>query len=145
MSDLRNVKWQETLEINRKETNTSFIKFFDMFELVLDSHASLKKLSCLEAKFYLKPWITPGIRKCMKVKASLQIKFLGAKDPIRKDAHHNEVKQYRNYINIFTRNSKVNRYQNPFQDRKKNLHKTWEGMKMIININKTTKKRGKLS
>ena len=45
MSDLRNIKWQEALEINRKETNTSFIKFFDIFELVLDSHASLKKFS----------------------------------------------------------------------------------------------------
>ena len=26
MSGLRNIKWQETLEINRKETNTSFYK-----------------------------------------------------------------------------------------------------------------------
>ena len=76
----------------------------------------------------------------MKVKASLQKTFLRAKDPIRKDAHHNEVKQCRNYINILTRNSKANRYQNSFQYRKKNLHKTWEGVKMIININKTTKK-----
>ena len=54
MSVLRN-NWQEALEINRKETKMSFIKFFDIFELLLDSHAPLKKLSCSEAKFYLKP------------------------------------------------------------------------------------------
>ena len=54
MSVLRN-NWQEALEINRKETNMSFIKFFDIFELLLDSHAPLKKFSCSEAKFYLKP------------------------------------------------------------------------------------------
>ena len=138
--DLRKINWQEALEINRKETNASFTKFFDIFELLLDSHAPLKKLSCSEAKFYLKPWITPGIQKSMKVKDRLHKKFLRAKDPIRKDALHNEVKQYRNYINILTRNSKVNHYQKFFQDHKKNLHKTWEGIKMIININKTTKK-----
>ena len=61
MSDLRNINWQEALEINRKETNASFIKFVDIFELLLDSHAPLEKLSCSETKFSLKPWISPGI------------------------------------------------------------------------------------
>ena len=111
MNDLQNINWQEALEISRKETNASFIKFFDIFELLLDLHALLKKLSCSEAKFYLKPWITPGIQKSMKVKDKLQQKFLRAKDPIRKDALHNEVKRYRNYINILQRNSKANHYQ----------------------------------
>ena len=76
----------------------------------------------------------------MKVKDRLQKKFLRAKDPIRKYSMHNEVKQYRNYINILTRNSKANHYQNIFQDHKKNLHKTWVRVKMIVNINETTKK-----
>ena len=80
----------------------------------------------------------------MKVKDRLQKSFLRAKDPIRKDALHNKVKQYRNYTNILTRNSKANHYQKFFQDHKKNLQKPWERVKMVININKTTKKRGKL-
>ena len=143
MSDLRNINLQEALEINKKETNMSFIKFFDIFELLLDSHAPLKKLSSSEAKFYLKPWITPGIQKSMKVKDRLRKKFLRAKDPIWKDALHNGVKQYRNYVNILTSNSKVNHHQKFFQDHKKNLCKTWEGVKMIVNINKTTKKQKK--
>ena len=143
MSDLRNINLQEALEINKKETNMSFKKFFDIFELLLDSHAPLKKLSSSEAKFYLKPWITPGIQKSMKVKDRLRKKFLRAKDPIWKDALHNGVKQYRNYVNILTSNSKVNHHQKFFQDHKKNLCKTWEGVKMIVNINKTTKKQKK--
>ena len=81
----------------------------------------------------------------MKVRDILQKKFLRAKDSIRRGALHNKVKQYGNYINILTRNSKANHYQKSFQDHKKNLHKIWEGVKMIININKTTKKRDKLS
>ena len=31
MSDLRNINWQEASEINRKETNASFLKFFDIY------------------------------------------------------------------------------------------------------------------
>ena len=77
----------------------------------------------------------------MKVKDRLQKKFLTAKDPIQKHALHNEVKQYRNFTNISTRNSNANHYQKLFQDHKKNLHKTWEVVKMFMNINKTTKKR----
>ena len=46
MSDLRNINWQGALEINRTETKASFIKFYDIFELLLDSHAPLKKHSC---------------------------------------------------------------------------------------------------
>ena len=72
MSDLRNFNWQEPLKQNRKETNASSIKFFDIFELLLDSHATLKKLSCSQAKFSLKPWITSGIQKFMKVKDRLR-------------------------------------------------------------------------
>ena len=36
MSDLWNINWQKALEISRKETNVSFIKVFDIFELLLD-------------------------------------------------------------------------------------------------------------
>ena len=100
MSDLRNINWQGALEINRTKTKASFIKFYDIFELLLDSHAPLKKHSSSEAKFYLKPWITPGIRKSMIVRGRLQKMFLRAKAPIRKNALHNEAKQYWNYINL---------------------------------------------
>ena len=37
MGGLQNINccnWQEALEINIKETNASFIKFFDIFELL---------------------------------------------------------------------------------------------------------------
>ena len=53
INDLWNINWQVALEINRRETYASFKKFFDIFELLLDSQAPLKKLSCYEAKFYL--------------------------------------------------------------------------------------------
>ena len=65
----------------------------------------------------------------MKVKDRLQKKFLRAKDPVRKEQLHNKVKQYRNCINKLKRKSKANHYQIFFQDHRKNLRKTWEGVK----------------
>ena len=44
----------------------------------------------------------------MKVKDRFQKKFLRVKDPVRKDALHNEVKQYRSHINILTRGKLTN-------------------------------------
>ena len=35
---------KKLLKKNRKKTNASFITFFDIFELLLDTHAPLKKL-----------------------------------------------------------------------------------------------------
>ena len=64
-----------------------------MFDLLLDSHAPLKKLSCSKTKFYFKPWITSGIQNSMKVKDRLQKKFLRAKDPVPKEQLHKKVKQ----------------------------------------------------
>ena len=62
MSDPRNINWQKAFEKNRKKTNALFIKFFNIFQLLLDSYAPLRKLFCSEAKLYVKPWITPGQR-----------------------------------------------------------------------------------
>ena len=47
---------------------------------------------------------------------------------------------YRNSINILSRNSKANYYQNFFQEHKQNMLKTWEGIKSIIHINTTKNK-----
>ena len=49
ISDLQNINWQEDLEINRMETNVSFIIFLTPL------------VSFSEDKFNLKPWIIPGI------------------------------------------------------------------------------------
>ena len=56
LSDLGNIDWQEALEISKKNTNDSFKIFLDIFDLLLDSQAPLKKLSCSRTKFYFKPW-----------------------------------------------------------------------------------------
>ena len=68
-----------------------FFFFFDIFELLLDSQAPLKKASSSKMNFHQKPWITHGIQKSMIVKHILHKKFLIIKDPKRKDALHGEI------------------------------------------------------
>ena len=43
-------------------------------------------------------------------------------------------------MNLFSRNSKANYYQNFFQEHKQNMFKTWEDIKSIIHINTTKNK-----
>ena len=51
-----------------------------------------------------------------------------------------QFKTYRNITNKLTKISKGNYYQKYFHEYKKNMLKTWDGIKSIININKKEKK-----
>ena len=66
--------------------------------------------------------------------------MLKSKHSQQKGRLFNKFKRYINSINILTRSSKANHYENFFQERQQNMLKTWEDMKSIIDIN-TTKNR----
>ena len=55
VSYLRNINWLEALEINRKETNVLFIKYFDVFESAVRFTFSSQKFD------NLRQWITTSI------------------------------------------------------------------------------------
>ena len=76
----------------------------------------------------------------IKIKDKIYKKLLKSKIFEQKERPYNKFKRYRNRINILSRNSKANHYQNFFQERKQNMLKTWEGIKSIININTTKNK-----
>ena len=63
-----------------------------------------------------------------------------AKTEANKTRLYSEFKNYRNRINNLLKISKAKHYQNFFIEHKKNLFKTWQGVKSIININKINKK-----
>ena len=63
-----------------------------------------------------------------------------AKTEANKTRLCSEFKNYRNRINNLLKISKAKHYQNFFIEHKKNLFKTWQGVKSIININKINKK-----
>ena len=68
-----------------------------------------------------------GIVMSIKAKNRLYRKFSRSKD---------KFKNYRNYLDKITRLSKANNYRNFFEENKKNMLKTWNGIKQVINIDK---------
>ena len=73
-------------------------------------------------------------------KAIFSIENSSARRDEEKLTLHNQFKTYRNTINKLNKISKGNHYQKYFHEHKKNMLKTWNGIKSIININKKEKK-----
>ena len=88
----------------------------------------------------LKPWLTKGIMIFVKKKNILYGKFIRARRREEKTALYNQFKTYWNTINKVTKISKGNHYQKYFHEHRKNMVKTWDGIKSTININKNEKK-----
>ena len=88
----------------------------------------------------LKPWLTKGIMTSVKKKNILYRKFIRARRDEEKTTLYNQLKTYRNTINKLTKISKGKHYQKYFHEHKKNMLKTWNGIKSIININKKKRK-----
>ena len=135
-SELCNTDWKSVLEINKKDVNFSFSKFFEIFNNLLQKHAPIKKRSNKDKKTMKKPWITKGILKSIEKKNRIYRKSNRTKNATKKEELHNLFKSYRNSLNKIARLSKVNHYKNFFEDNKSMLNKVWVGIKEIININK---------
>ena len=140
IKDLRSIDWNKALRLNQNQTNKFFKLFFHIFETFLDTYAPLKKLSNSEMKLLSKPWITHEIMTSIKIKDKIYKKLLKSKNSQQNERLYSDFKRFRDRINILTRNSKANHYQNFFQEHKQNMLKTWEGIKSIININTTKNK-----
>ena len=121
IEDLKSIDQDKALRLNQNQTNKSFQLFFHIFETLLDTYAPLKKLSNSELKLLSKPWITQGIMMSIKIKDNIYKKLLKSKTFEQKERPYNKFKRYRNRINILTRNSKANHYQNFLQEHKQNM------------------------
>ena len=87
-----------------------------------------------------KPWLTRGIMNSVKKKKTIYKKFVKTKNSTEKNILYNEFKDYRNLVTKLSRISKAKHYHHYFTDHKKNMLKTWEGIKLLVNINKRNNK-----
>ena len=71
-----------------------------------------------------------------KSKNRLYRKSSRSKDEAIKTDLQKKFKNCRYYLNKITRLSKANHYRNLFEENKKNMLKTWNGIKQVINIDK---------
>ena len=79
-SELCNIDWKTVLEINKKDVDFSFSKFFETFNKLLQKHAPIKKLSNEDKKTMKKSSITKGIRKSIEKKNRIYRKCFRTKN-----------------------------------------------------------------
>ena len=106
LNDVQNIDWDQALTTDKKLVNKSFDKFFNIFELLLDTHAPLKRLSNVELKYLSKPWITNAIKTSIRNKDWLYKRILRTKNLQQKEILYDKFKWCRNYINIWQEKAK---------------------------------------
>ena len=92
LNDVQNVDLDQAIKIEKKLVDKSFDKFFDIFELLLDTHATLKRLPNAELKFLSKPWITNAIKTSIRNKDRLYKRILRTKNLQQKEILYDKFK-----------------------------------------------------
>ena len=134
--DFSAIDWQNTLNLDRNDSNYSFNMFLENINnRILNNHAPFRKISNRNFKRQQKPWITRGILTSIKKRNNLFSKFKEAKSNLAKSSLQQLIKKYRNSIVALTRLSKKNHFTKFFLENSKNLRQTWNGIKSLLNIN----------
>ena len=132
--DFLNVNWDDVIEIDKKDVNNSMKLFLNAFNEILDKHLPMRKVSQKEFKRRYKPWITDEIVHKIAKKNREFKNYINSKDRASKMRHHLVYKAEKNEINLLVKTCKTAYYKDYFVKHKKNLQKTWQGIKEIINI-----------
>ena len=134
--DLSAIDW--SLATENIDTDLSFKTFLRLFHRALDKHAPLKKTTKREKKEKIKPWVTKGIIKSIKVRGKLYKEFIRSKIPQEREYKYSAFKKYRNKLIGLLKISRQSHYQNYFNE-KKNSRALWQGINEIIYSKKAYK------
>ena len=113
----------------------SFKDFYTKLEASVDRHAPLKKLTPREIKIRSKPWLSTEILKMIKIRNKL---FARKKRQPKNVNCKRLYNLFRNRVNKDIKKSKKKYYADYFNEHVNNITKTWEGIKKIVNIKKTS-------
>ena len=134
--DFFDINWDDILQLNMNDVNLSLSLFLEKLDQLFDKHMPWKKVTISELKRKMKPWVTTEISRKIRLKSKTYEKYIKCKKSQGnlKNILLQEYKSLKNEITLLIRNSKKNYYENYFTNNKKNLRKTWEGIKEIINL-----------
>ena len=129
-NELSEIDWESILMNSSSDNpNKAFSTFFNKLNKTLNKHAPLKTISKRKLKQSIKPWITKGIRRSIKIKNKLF-----------HSNNNTKYKLYRNYLVTLIRSSKKLYYCDYFNSYYNNMSKKWEGIREILGRNSKTKK-----
>ena len=121
---------ETNLPNNINEIDIYTDKFIDIFQLILDKHAPLRKRSRKELKLKTKLWITKGLLKSIHRKNHMYKKCVNNKCTAKWD----EYKMYRNKFTHLKNNAKKLYYQDIIRKNKQNTAKLWKTINSILNV-----------
>ena len=121
---------------NTEDPNLLMSDFIWRLDGCAERHAPTKKLSPKEVKLKLKPWITPDIAKLIKIRDKLFSRKKRQPENKQVEEMYNRV---RNKVSREMAKSKKEHYKSYFEEHNSNIKKTWEGIRKIVNVKKSTK------
>ena len=132
--DFNAIDWNDTLQISRKDINSSFNNFYDTFTGILDRYAPIKRMKNRDLKSKIKPWINQEVKVCMKQRDIAYGKYVRSKDPTAKASLHDRYKVLRNQATQKLRRSKYGYFKNYFIKNSGNIKNLWKGINQIVNV-----------
>ena len=125
---MRLTNWQTVL--NTMEPQLAYSSFQNIFMQCYESCFPIKRMKSVYKS--RKPWLSNGLIKSIKTKNQLYVKYL--RRPTL--TNHSLYKQFRNKLNILMRKVEREYYDKELLIHKKNLRKSWEIIKEVINKKK---------
>ena len=108
--------------------NTICNDYHQKFLNVINKHAPYKEITRKDMKWRSKPWITRGIQKSIKEKASCYKKYIKT----RKRFWNDRCNYYRKMIKNRTFLSKKKYYENDFAVNSRNAKRVWKGINELL-------------
>ena len=116
------------------DVNDQFKDFYLRLEGCVERHAPLKKLSTKELKLEQKPWITPDLKKMIRIRNKLFNRKKRQKNNVNINRLYN---MFRNRVVRESKKAKKNYYNKYFEENSRDIKKQWDGIRSIINLNKS--------
>ena len=123
----------------RQDTDDPNLLTYDLVRKLdgcAERHAPTQKLTPREVKLTLKPWITSEIQKLIRIRDRL---FERKKRQPENDHVREVYNRVRNRVSRELEKSKKQHYESYFDEMNTNIKKTWEGIRKIVNVKKSTK------
>lgn len=128
--DLSNADWTQVLK--EKNVNDAVIAFNKIILDSLHKHSHIKTIS--RSKFNIKPWITPGLMKCMRHRDNLHLQVRSApKDKLLNRTYT----RYKNFCNNLLHKLKSEYENAQLVQNHNNPKNLWKAIKDICNIPRT--------
>ena len=123
----------------RQDTDNPNLLTYDLvskLDACAERHGPTERLNPKKVKLALKPWITPDIQNLIKIRDRL----FQRKKRQPENEHVREIyNRVRNRVSRQLDKSKKEHYEAYFDEMNNNIKKTWEGIRKIVNVKKSTK------